>query len=68
VPKVFEVHSSPGLAEMEKAVGEDLATPIIARAEQIARERPPALDPSPLPSVSGRPRPSPRPLKRVRAS
>jgi len=68
VPKVFEVHSSPGLAEMEKAVGQDLATPIIVRAEQIARERPAALDPSLLPSVSGRPRPSPRPLKRVRAS
>ena len=37
LPKVFEVHSSPGLAEMEKALGEDLATPIVARAEQIAR-------------------------------
>jgi ribosomal protein S6--L-glutamate ligase len=45
-PKVFEVHSSPGLAEMEKAVGEDLATPVIVRAEQVARERP-AVAPSP---------------------
>ncbi|HUM09546.1 MAG TPA: RimK family alpha-L-glutamate ligase [Myxococcaceae bacterium] len=67
-PKVFEVHSSPGLAEMEKAVGQDLATPIVVRAEQIARERPPALDPSPLPAMSRRQRPAPRPLKRARAS
>ena len=67
-PKVFEVHSSPGLAEMEKAVGQDLATPVIVRAEQIARERPPALDPSPPPAMSSRMRASPRPLKRARAS
>jgi len=65
---VFEVHSSPGLAGMEKAVGEDLATPIIARAEQIARERPPVPELSPLPAVPGRPRPPARPLKRARAS
>ena len=67
-PKVFEVHSSPGLAEMEKAVGVDLATPIVVRAEQIARERAPALDPSPLPPMSRRVRPAPRTLKRARAS
>jgi ribosomal protein S6--L-glutamate ligase len=68
MPKVFEVHSSPGLAEMEKAVGEDLATPVVVRAEQIAREQPPALDPPPRRSESGRVRPAPRPLKRARAS
>ncbi|MGZ6162747.1 MAG: ATP-grasp domain-containing protein, partial [Myxococcaceae bacterium] len=67
-PKVFEVHSSPGLAEMEKAVGEDLATPVILRAEQLARERPPALDPSPLPRLSRRTRPGSASLKRARAS
>jgi ribosomal protein S6--L-glutamate ligase len=68
LPKVFEVHSSPGLAEMEKAVGEDLATPVVIRAEQIARERPPALDPPPRRSESRRVRPTPRPLKRAPAS
>jgi ribosomal protein S6--L-glutamate ligase len=66
--KVFEVHSSPGLAEMEKAVGEDLATPVVVRAEQLALERPPALDPSPLPAVSRRPRPVARAMKRAGAS
>jgi len=66
--KVFEVHSSPGLAEMEKAVGEDLATPVVVRAEQLARERPPALDPSPLPAMSRRTRPVARVMKRARAS
>ena len=66
--KVFEVHSSPGLAEMEKAVGEDLATPVVVRAEQLARERPPALDPSPLPAMSRRNRPVARAMKRARAS
>ncbi len=59
VPKVFEVHSSPGLAEMERAVGADLATPVIARAEQVAAERPPALERSPA---------SARALKRAPAS
>jgi ribosomal protein S6--L-glutamate ligase len=68
LPKVFEVHSSPGLAEMEKALGEDLATPIIARAEQIVRERPSAPDPSALSAVPGRVRPASRSLKRARAS
>jgi len=66
--KIFEVHSSPGLAEMEKAVGEDLATPVVIRAERLARERPPALDPAPLPAVSSRARPAGRPVKRARAS
>jgi ribosomal protein S6--L-glutamate ligase len=66
--KVFEVHSSPGLAEMEKAVGEDLATPIIVRAEQVARDRPPALVPAQLPVLSAGARPGGRPLKRARAS
>jgi ribosomal protein S6--L-glutamate ligase len=68
LPKVFEVHSSPGLAEMEKAVGEDLATPIVLRAEQLGRERPPALDPSPLPAMSRRVRAVPRAMKRAPAS
>ncbi|HZJ55338.1 MAG TPA: RimK family alpha-L-glutamate ligase [Myxococcaceae bacterium] len=66
LPKVFEVHSSPGLVEMEKALGEDLATPIVVRAEQLARERPPVLDPPPR--ASRRVGPAPRPLKRARAS
>jgi len=65
---LFEVHSSPGLAEMEKAVGEDLATPVVVRAEQLARERPPSLDPSPLPAMSRRSRPVARAMKRARAS
>jgi len=67
LPKVFEVHSSPGLAEMEKAVGQDLATPIVARAEQLAQERPAALDPSPMPAVSRPGRAAARALKRARA-
>jgi len=37
VPKVFEVHSSPAVAEMEDATGVDLATPIILRAEDLSR-------------------------------
>src|SRR5262249_4322012 len=37
VPKVFEVHSSPAIAEMEQAVGQDLATPIVQRAEILAQ-------------------------------
>lgn len=36
VPKVFEVHSSPAIVEMERATGVDLATPIIERAEALA--------------------------------
>lgn len=36
-PKVFEVHSSPALPEMEAATGLDLATPIIERAEALVR-------------------------------
>ena len=67
-PKVFEIHSSPGLAEMEKAVGEDLATPVVIRAEQLARDRPPALGPSALPGLSRRTRPGPASLKRAGAS
>jgi ribosomal protein S6--L-glutamate ligase len=47
-PKVFEVHSSPALAEMEKAVGEDLATPIIRRAEELALQA--GARPLPVPS------------------
>jgi len=35
-PKVFEVNSSPALAEMESATGLDLASLIIERAEQLA--------------------------------
>jgi hypothetical protein len=34
---VFDVYSSPGIKELEKATGRDLALPIIAMAEEIAR-------------------------------
>lgn len=34
-PRVFEVNSSPAIAEMEDACGVDLATPIIERAEAL---------------------------------
>jgi ribosomal protein S6--L-glutamate ligase len=37
-PKVFEVNSSPAIAEMEDAAEVDLATPIIVRAEALTRE------------------------------
>lgn len=37
-PKVFEVHSSPGLRELEAATGKDLAAPIVERALALARE------------------------------
>lgn len=35
-PMVFDVHSSPGVKELERATGKDLALPIIARAEELA--------------------------------
>jgi ribosomal protein S6--L-glutamate ligase len=38
-PRVFEVHSSPSLPEMEAATGIDLATAIIERAEVLANRR-----------------------------
>jgi len=37
-PKVFEVNSSPALAEMERATGLDLASKIIARVEALVAE------------------------------
>lgn len=36
-PMVFDVHSSPGIKDLERATGRDLALPIIARAEELAR-------------------------------
>jgi ribosomal protein S6--L-glutamate ligase len=41
-PKVFEVNSSPALHAMEEATGVDVATPVILRAEALARRAPPA--------------------------
>lgn len=38
-PQVFEVHSSPGLRELEQATGEELAVPIVERALALARQR-----------------------------
>jgi len=35
-PMVFDVNSSPGLKELEKATGKDLALPIVGRAEELA--------------------------------
>ena len=35
-PMVFDIFSSPGLKELERATGKDLAMPIIARAEELA--------------------------------
>ncbi len=37
--RVFDVHPSPGLRDLEAAAGEDLAVPIIQRAVEIARQR-----------------------------
>lgn len=37
--RVFEVHASPGLRELEEASGEDLALPIVKRALELAKER-----------------------------
>lgn len=37
--RVFDVHSSPGLRDLEAATGEDLAQPIIERAVELARRR-----------------------------
>ncbi len=39
-PKVFEVHSSPALPDMESATGMDLASPIILRAEALVAGAP----------------------------
>ena len=48
-PKVFEVNSSPAIAEMEEATGVDLATPIIERAEALVALRKERTVPSPAP-------------------
>ena len=37
-PMVFDVYSSPGIKDLEKATGRDLALPIIARAEELAAD------------------------------
>jgi ribosomal protein S6--L-glutamate ligase len=37
-PKVFEINSSPAIAAMEQATGQDLASLVIARAEALVRE------------------------------
>lgn len=39
-PKVFEVNASPAIAEMEDATGVDLASRVIARAEQLVATSP----------------------------
>jgi ribosomal protein S6--L-glutamate ligase len=39
-PMVFDVFSSPGLKELERATGKDLALPIVARAEELMRALP----------------------------
>jgi len=52
-PKVFEVHSSPAVAEMEKAVGEDLTTPIVVRAEELGREAMPVSRSAQLRAMKG---------------
>jgi ribosomal protein S6--L-glutamate ligase len=60
-PKVFEVHSSPAIAEMENALGEDLATPIIQRAEVVARgEEVPLAPGTEFPPRRAPPLPRPR--------
>ncbi len=38
-PLVFDVFSSPGLKELERATGKDLALPIVARAEELVVAR-----------------------------
>ncbi|HVI74868.1 MAG TPA: RimK family alpha-L-glutamate ligase [Anaeromyxobacteraceae bacterium] len=42
-PLVFEVNSSPGLREAEEACGVDVATTIVARAEELGAARPTPL-------------------------
>lgn len=37
--RIFDVHTSPGLRDLEAATGQDLAVPIIERAIAIARNR-----------------------------
>jgi glutathione synthase/RimK-type ligase-like ATP-grasp enzyme len=37
--RVFEVNASPGLKDLEKVTGRDLATPIIELAERRAADR-----------------------------
>ncbi len=44
-PKVFEVNSSPGIADLEAATGLDLAGQIIERAERLLEESRPARPP-----------------------
>lgn len=38
-PRVFDLHSSPGLKDLEEATGMDLARPILDRAAEVVRER-----------------------------
>jgi ribosomal protein S6--L-glutamate ligase len=37
-PRVFDVHASPGLGELESAAGEDLARPVVTLAARLAEE------------------------------
>jgi ribosomal protein S6--L-glutamate ligase len=43
--EVFEVHSSPGLKDLEQATGEDLAVPILEYAASLVSARPSRLPP-----------------------
>ena len=43
-PMVFDVNSSPGLRGLERATGQDLALPIIGRAQERWRDREPAAE------------------------
>jgi ribosomal protein S6--L-glutamate ligase len=40
-PRVFEVHSSPGIREAEEACGVDVAGAIVERAAEVAGARTP---------------------------
>lgn len=62
-PKVFELNSSPAIAEMEAACGIDLATPIIERAEALSRDPSDRLGDGTL-LLPERPLPRPRPVKK----
>ena len=53
--RVFDVHSSPGLRDLEAATGADLATPIVQRALELARTRRALAAMSPRPGRSRRP-------------
>lgn len=49
-PKVFEVNASPALSAMEAATGVDVVTPIIIRAEELARSNNTSRPEKPEPS------------------